>query len=118
MPTLVPGGWFDVQTNEFDGLGRRIVRDVAGQSDTYDYFYNESWQVLEVWLDGDDTYPIEQMVWHPYYIDALAVRWYDAETDGNEVEHYYLQDANFNVTAVVNWVGTVLERYQYSPYVS
>jgi len=103
-------------SNEYDGLGRRIVRVDSAASDTYDYFYNESWQILEVWLDGEDEFPIEQFVWHPYYIDALAVRWYDVDTDGNEVEHYYLQDANFNVTAAVSSGGTVVERYQYSPY--
>jgi RHS repeat-associated protein len=32
------------------------------------------------------------------------------------VEHYYCHDANFNVTAVVNTSGTVLERYAYTPY--
>ncbi len=32
------------------------------------------------------------------------------------VEHYYLQDANFNVTAVVDNAGTVKERYAYTPY--
>jgi RHS repeat-associated protein len=46
---------------------------------------------------------------------------YDANTDGsyggtNEGTHYYCQDANFNVTAVVKSDSTVLERYNYTPY--
>ena len=59
----------------------------------------------------------------------MAVRYYDSDTDGtldgdtggavNDGTHYYLQDANFNVTAVVAVVDsttTVLERYHYTPY--
>jgi RHS repeat-associated protein len=60
--------------------------------------------------------PLNQYAWHPYYIDALAMRWYDADTNGTSVEHYYLQDANFNVTAVTDNTGAVLERYAYTPY--
>jgi RHS repeat-associated protein len=30
--------------------------------------------------------------------------------------HYYCQDANYNVTAVVDATGSVLERYDYTPY--
>jgi len=44
------------------------------------------------------------------------MRRHDENTNGNAVEHYYLQDANFNVTAVVDNVGAVVERYAYSPY--
>ncbi len=32
------------------------------------------------------------------------------------MRHYYLQDANFNVTAIVDSAGTVVERYSYTPY--
>jgi hypothetical protein len=62
-----------VQTNEFDGLNRRIVREQtstgnpklperkfgsllrsnSAASDTYDSFYNETWQLLEERKDGD-----------------------------------------------------------------
>jgi len=44
------------------------------------------------------------------------LRYYDANTDGNVVEHFTLQDANFNVTAVTDNAGTVVERYAYTPY--
>jgi RHS repeat-associated protein len=71
--------------------------------------------VLEVRRNGV-SFPHEQFVWHPNYIDALAARFYDANTNNSVVEHYYCHDANFNVTAVVNTSGTVLERYAYTPY--
>jgi RHS repeat-associated protein len=49
------------------------------------------------------------------------VRYWDGNSDGdyldtNEGAQFYCQDANYNVTAVVNSSGTVLERYSYSPY--
>jgi hypothetical protein len=47
--------------------------DVAASPDvTYDYYYNEQWQLLEERKDGD-TDPLNQYLWHPYYIDALAI---------------------------------------------
>ena len=64
--------------------------------------------------------PVEQYVWHPYYIDALAVHTRDANADGdyndlNEA-HYYTHDGNFNVTALLDSGGNVIQRYTYSPY--
>lgn len=113
-----------VQTNEFDGLGRRIVRSVfAGGSLDHrvHYYYNENWQILEERKEISGTEyanPLNQYVWHPYYIDALAVRWYDSDvtTSGGVVQYYALQDANFNVTAVTDSAGAVQERYAYAPY--
>jgi len=36
-----------VQRNEYDGLGRRIVRvDAASPDVTYDCYYNDRWQLL------------------------------------------------------------------------
>ncbi len=36
--------------------------------------------------------------------------------DANGDQHFFLQDANFNVTAITDETGTVLERYAYTPY--
>ena len=83
------------------------------------YYYNAQWQVLEVRRDtgsGEDADPREQYVWHPYYIDALATRFYDATMGGTQVQHYFTHDANFNVTAVLSDAGAVVERYHYTPY--
>ena len=52
-----------------------------------------------------------QYIYHPNYVDAVAVR-YNASGDA----HYYLQDANYNVTAVTDDTGAVVERYSYTPY--
>jgi RHS repeat-associated protein len=76
---------------------------------------NQRGQILEERVTGYGARTC-QYVWHPYYIDALAVRYYDADTDGSSAVHYCLQDANYNVTAVVDDGGDVVERYQYTPY--
>ena len=107
-----------VTANEFDGLGRRIQRVSA--DDVFDDYYNEQWQLLEQRQYGD-TDPLSQYVWHPIYIDALAVQYWDQDLDGdlaenNDGAHFFLYDANFNVTAVINSSSTVLERYNYTPY--
>jgi RHS repeat-associated protein len=107
----------DEQTNEYDGLGRRIVSTASGTSH---YYYNEFWQLVEE-RASTSANPRNQFVWHPHYVDALAVCYWDGNTDGsyggtNEGAHYYCQDANFNVTAIANSSGTVLERYNYTPY--
>ena len=60
---------------------------------------------------GSATTADKQYVYHPYYVDAIALM-----IDSSDDEHYYLQDANFNVTAVVDDQGTVEERYAYTPY--
>jgi RHS repeat-associated protein len=49
--------------------------------------------------------------WHPFYIDALGVRMTSTKT------HFFLQDANYNVTAAVDDDGnSVVDRYAYTPY--
>jgi RHS repeat-associated protein len=108
-----------VLTCRYDGLGRRIQKIVEGTPDvTYDYYYNESWQVLEVRKDAD-TDPYEQYVWDIRYIDAPVLRDRDTSSPPNgaiDETLYYCNDANMNVTALVNTSGTVVERYVYDPY--
>jgi RHS repeat-associated protein len=84
---------------------------------TLDYFYNDSWQVVEVRKDGAED-PLEQYVWDVRYVDAPVLRDRDTDDDGVMDETlYYTNDANFNVTAVVDAdTGDVVERYVYDPY--
>jgi hypothetical protein len=102
---------------EYDGMNRRIVKiDRKANPDvTYDYYLNENWQTLEVRKNGD-TDPLEEFVWQPHYVDALAVRCYDLDVNGSQDEQCCAQDANFNVVAMVSNTGSVLERYQYGTY--
>ncbi|MBY0589562.1 RHS repeat-associated core domain-containing protein [bacterium] len=105
---------------EYDGLNRRIVKS-NGTGTVKDHFYfNEDWQELEVRKETSPgtiiASPFEQFVWHPYYIDALATRFYDANTTGSQTQHYFTHDANFNITAAIDTSGAVVERYDYTPY--
>ncbi len=83
-----------------------------------DFSYNQQWQVLEERV-GTSSTANKQFVYHPHYVDSIALRYWDKDgltSNGLEEEHYYLQDANFNVTAVVDSTGVVKERYAYTPY--
>ena len=100
----------------YDGLNRRIEKTVGGT--TEHYYYHEAYQVLEVRQDGVSD-PVEEYVWHPHYVDALAVRYHDTDTDGdfadNSEEQFACFDGNYNVSVLIGNVG-VIERYHYTPY--
>ncbi len=129
----------------YDGLGRRIAKSVAvyGTGENFatitgwqrtDFYFNESWQVLEertglVAANSPTTVvtlstsgmTLTQYVWDALYVDTPIVR--DVDTGGNGVctdstdQHlYYLTDANHNVTGMVSLSGHVVERYCYSSY--
>jgi RHS repeat-associated protein len=56
-------------------------------------------------------------VWSPVYIDALVLRDRDTGSDDTFAERLYAtQDANWNVTGLVDTSGAVQERYVNSPY--
>jgi RHS repeat-associated protein len=99
---------------QYDGLKRRIVED-DGTSERHLY-YSDQWQVLEQRVGGDTTV---QYVWSAVYVDAMILRERDADANtGNGLEEriYVLHDANYNVTAIVDTSGEVLERYYYEAY--
>ncbi len=104
-----------VVTYSYDGRHRRIRKTVEGETDIdYDYYYNTSWQVVEVRKEGA---AYKQYVWDTRYIDAPVCRF--RNNDGNadlEETLYYTNDANMNVTALVNTSGTIVERCAYNPY--
>src|SRR5262249_39380763 len=71
-----------------------------------DLYFSTAWQVLEERSAGAVT----QYIWSPVYVDALV------ERDRSTERLYVQQDANFNVTALVDENGNVVERYVYDPY--
>nr|WP_228499037.1 hypothetical protein [Thermogemmata fonticola] len=81
---------------------------------TMDFYYSDQWQVLEERVGGSTTV---QYVWSPVYVDALILRDRDSDGDGTLDERLWVaQDANFNVTALVDDSGNVVERYIYDPF--
>ncbi len=110
-------------TYAYNELNQRIRKAVPGESAVttdFCYYYNEGWQVLEEQHTvGGSTASYAQYVWDPRYIDAPVCRFRDADgspDDGLEEVLYYTQDANCNVTALVNTSGGVVERYTYDAY--
>ena len=53
----------------------------------------------------------------PVYVDALVLRDRDSNADGTLDERLYVaQDANYNVIALFDNSGNVVERYVYDPF--
>jgi RHS repeat-associated protein len=105
-----------IATYQYDGRGFRTRKVLAGGG-TFDYYYNEAHQVVEVRGNGDaDAY--EQYVWDARYIDAPVMIYRDTNTDGVVDQNLYvMQDANFNTTATLNGAtGAVQNRFTYTPY--
>ena len=124
---LLPvAGW-----HAHDAAGRRIRKllgtNPAAPTLALDYYHNTGGQIIEAHKDGVDDHPLEQYVWSPRYVHAPILRWRDGNTDGDLEDEgdstlYYCNDANFNVTALVDGTsgsetfGQVVERYLYDPY--
>lgn len=96
----------------YDALGRRISGDNGTEVHLY---YSAQWQMLEERING---IAVAQNVWSPLYVDALVLRDRDADGLGGTLEErlYVQQDANWNVTAITDETGAVVERYIYDPY--
>jgi RHS repeat-associated protein len=101
-----------IASYKYDGLGRRVSETKSGT--TRDFYYSNQWQVLE---ERVSAVARVQYVWSPVYVDALVLHDRDADSNGSLEERLWAQqDANFNVTALVNGSGTVVERFAYDPY--
>lgn len=85
-------------------MNRRIVENPGTLRDL---FYDSSWQLLEEDVSGSMT---DQYVWSSVYIDALI------ERDTPTLRMYVQQNANFDVTSLVDTTGNVQERYISDPY--
>jgi len=93
----------------YDALGRPIKE---GSTELY---YSKDWQVLEE--RNSSNAPVARYVWSPVYVDAMVLRDRDTNGDGTLDERLFAAyDANYNVTALVNTSGGVVERYLYDPY--
>jgi RHS repeat-associated protein len=100
----VKNGQTVLETYGYDALGRRVTESPGTLRDLY---YDRAWQLLEEDVAGSMA---DQYVWSPVYIDALI------ERDTPTQRLYVFQDANFNVTALVDTSGTVQERYLQDPF--
>ena len=103
-------GGTTLETLSYDGRDRLIVQNAGTATDLY---YSDQWQVLE---ERQGSTVTAHYVWSPLYVDTLVLR--DRSTGGGTLNErlWVQQDANWNVTALVNGSGVVQERYVYDPY--
>lgn len=108
----VTAGGLTIAVYEYDALGRQAQSGVTTPTDKR--WFSLRWQVLETRpADGKTT----QQVWSPVYVDAMVCRDRDTDANGSLDERVYpLHDANFDVTALVDTSGTVVERFIYDRY--
>ena len=106
-----------VQENQYDARNFRTIRKDytdGALSETRHFYYTDRWQDIEERIDSS-TDPEQQNVWGIRYIDDLVLR--DRTTEDPLDERLYAcQDANWNVTAIVDADGEAQERYEYDPY--
>jgi RHS repeat-associated protein len=96
-----------IATYDYDGANRRATKTISGT--VRHFYYSLNWQALEERL-GSSTSPDRQFFWGLRYIDDLALR------DRGSERLYSLQDANWNVTAILDTSGEMQERYRYTAY--
>lgn len=101
-----------VATYRYDGLTRRVRETHV--SSTTDLYYSAAWQVLEERVGGN---PTASYAWSPMYVDAMIARDRDTDANGTLDERLYvIHDANFNVVALVDTSGAVVERFAYDAF--
>ncbi|MFL5244587.1 MAG: RHS repeat-associated core domain-containing protein [Gemmataceae bacterium] len=109
----VKNGGTTLASYKIDGTGRRIV-ETAGTNARDLYF--DGWNVLEERLNGASTADM-QYVWNPLETNSLVLRDRSTAHNGTLDERLWVQqDANGDVTALINSSGSVVERYAYDPY--
>jgi RHS repeat-associated protein len=108
----VRNGGTTVASYSYDGLGRRITETHG--STTTDLYLSAANQVLEERVGGVMQ---ARNVWSPVYVNALILRDQSSQKNGTLDQRLYVQqDANWNVTALVDASGNVVERYAYTPF--
>jgi RHS repeat-associated protein len=100
----------------YDADWKRIKKTLADNS-SQDYYYDDM-QLAEIRQYGQSGQPTqtEQYVYDTRYLHSVACRDLLASSGDLLTRHYLLNDANFNVTALVSTNNTVVERYTYDPY--
>jgi len=105
-------GGTTLATYAYDARGYRVRETRSGT--TTDLFYSTQWQVLEESVAGTTKI---SYVWSPVYVDAMIARDRDSDSNGSLDERLYVaHDANFNVIALIDTSGTVVERFAYDAF--
>ncbi|MFO0425215.1 MAG: RHS repeat domain-containing protein, partial [Planctomyces sp.] len=115
----VADGANTVAEYQYDGENRRVVKKLysgGSLSQTRHMYLSQKNQILEERVDTS-TSADRQFTWGTRYVDDLVLRTRDTDSNGSLDESLYaLQDANWNITAVMEASGTIVERFLYKPY--
>jgi len=98
--------WDSVAEYFYDAGNRRIKKDLHDGTDVV-YLY-DGWQCVEERDAGGEV--LRRYVYGARYLDELV-----AKSESGSLT-FYLQDSNYNVVALANSSGSVVERYWYEPY--
>jgi RHS repeat-associated protein len=89
------------------------VRETRG-STTTDLYFSAQWQVLEERVGSAVKV---SYAWSPFYVDSMIARDRDTDANGSLDERLYaIHDVNFNIVALVDTSGNVVERYAYDAF--
>jgi len=111
---------------QYDALGRLIMAQrihsggpPAPVYRTEHYYYDGVRRIQTTddmgTVSTADDQTRHEYVYGPGYVDEFVLQSY-RDTGGVQQPLYMLQDANFNVMALLNQAGEVLEQYQWEPY--
>ncbi|MCH8991812.1 MAG: hypothetical protein IIA44_08720 [Acidobacteria bacterium] len=111
VQSAADSGAVTIQTAEFDVWGRRIKKVVtnSGDLDATTVFLYDRHKIIET-RDGSSNV-VAQFIHGTRYIDELVMARITGKGD-----FYYHQDANWNVIALTNPAGGLVEEYNYTPY--
>jgi RHS repeat-associated protein len=92
---------------QYDALGRRISKTVAGVTTQYIY---DGWQVVQ----ESSNLGVTKFFTYGNYIDEPVCMVTTTATSSDTI--YYLQGNNYNVAALTDNAGQVMEHYRIEPY--
>jgi RHS repeat-associated protein len=117
--------WSPVVDYIYDGLNRRVKKDLPGEGVDVMFLY-DGWRTIEEREeDGANNWEARRQYVHgDRYIDELLIFDKDTNGDGDCTEgegtgstrYLYCHNNNYNVMALADAAGTEAERYKYDPY--
>jgi len=104
--TYGSGPAVDIAEFAYDARGRRIEKYDAEADETVRYYHNNNWQVLTETDESNNT-----LRWYVYgnYIDEPLMMHVEDVDQSYRGDYYYVQDALYNVRALVSESGFRLE---------